>query len=340
MPLVTLATKPCNWSLGGGCAMCGYHLGAASHDVTGQDLVVQTQNIIHRLSSQKYPSLVFTSNGSFLDDGEVPDSIRPVLIRMLKDAGFRFMVTETRPEYISEGRLSAMADSFCPEIKQTEKRYPISISMGLESADDTVLKYCINKGTQKKDYEKAFALLNQMRFYFDCYVLLGKPFLTAREDIEDAIDTIRFAVDHGAEYVFVMVTNLTKYSLISYLHSKGRYQLPSLWRAITLLENLPERYRKAVLIKGINHAPVPPLSYAVTCNICTDMVRSCINFWNMTGDMEHLRSLPACSCRSIFLREELSKEGNPLPMSLRLTTEYRKLAKELDVPPRLLHKIE
>lgn len=341
MPLVTLTTRPCKWSLGGGCGMCGYHLGAATQDVSEENLVNQTKNIIKRLSPKIYPSLVFTSNGSFLDNDEVPDSIRPTLLQALCTAGFRFLISETRPEHITTERLNQMVEAFCPETANTNTtRHRISLSMGLESANDFILRYCINKGACKNDYQNAFSLLSDQRFYFDCYVLLGKPFLTAGEDIDDAIETIRFAVDNGAEYVFVMVVNLTKQSLVSHLHAKGRYQLPSLWRAVTLLESLPDKYRRAVLVKGISHAPVSPLCYAKTCTTCTGAVQSGINFWNMTGDIGHLRSLPQCSCKEAYNREELSLEEAPLPLPQRIQSEYRHLADDFGISSTLLPHVE
>ena len=241
MPLVTLRTNPCRWSMSAGCVMCGYHLGANRGMVTDQHLVAQTRDAIRRLNPAVYPAVVFTSNGSFLDRAEVSDEVRPILLRLLRDAGFRFLVVETRPEYITAARLRAMADAFSPHTAGGTGPHPVSISFGLESSDDFIQQFCINKGRRREDYLKAFDLLRSEGFSFDCYVLLGKPFLTAREDVEDAVRTIRFAIDRGADYVFVMVTNMVDYSLTSYLAERGRYRLPNLWRAVELLERHPRR---------------------------------------------------------------------------------------------------
>lgn len=334
MPLVTLRTNPCRWSMSAGCVMCGYHLGAPRTEVTDENLEAQTQDAIARLDPQRYPSLVFTSNGSFLDPREVSDSVRLRLVAMLREAGFRFLVVESRPEFLKEGQLAAMAKAFSPDSWAEGKGLPISISFGLESANDFVQQYCINKGRRRADYIQAFDRLGQMGFSYDCYVMLGKPFMTAKEDVADAESTIRFAVDHGAEYVFVMVTNLVDYSLTGYLRDRGRYQLPSLWRAVELLERLPERYRRAVMIKGISHAPVPPKHYARTCERCTEHVKGCINFWNQTGDLEHLRSIHPCGCRTDFEQGEWARSvSEPLPE--RIAREYHIIGDELGIDPKL-----
>ena len=332
MPLVTLRTSPCRWASNAGCVMCGYHLGARRTTVEPEHLIAQTKDAIRRLDPKIYPSLVFTSNGSFLDHYEVPDDLRPRLLRMLRNAGFRFVVMETRPEFITRERLHALATAFSPK---AEGRKPLSISFGVESSNNFVQRYCINKGRRSDDYERAFEILHSEGYGIDCYVLLGKPFMTAEEDIIDAIKTIKCAISNGVEYIFVMITNMVDYSLTSYLEERGRYKLPSLWRAVDLLEMLDEHERKFVQIKGISHAPVEPKKYARTCEICTEHVKSALNFWNQTGDFEHIRNIHPCSCREKYQREELGERPRTsLPQ--RVHEAYRQLAAELDIDPRML----
>ena len=335
MPLVTLRTNPCRWSASAGCVMCGYHLGANRQQVTDEMLIAQTEDAISRLNPRVYPSLVFTSNGSFFDQAEVSDEVRPILARKLHEAGFQYLIVESRPEYLTPERLRALAEAFAPNGAASAGRYPLSVSFGLESANDFVQRYCINKGRRRADYLAAFDLLEREGYAYDCYVLLGKPFMTAREDVADAIDTIRFAIDHGADYVFVMVTNMVDYGLTSYLHERGRYQLPSLWRAIELLERLPDCYRRHVQIKGISHAPVLPRYYAQTCELCTEHVKGAINFWNQTGEMEHIRAIHRCGCRQQFAEGEWS-ERSVQTLTERVLQEYRMLAEELDLDRALL----
>ena len=334
MPLVTLRTNPCRWASNAGCVMCGYHLGARRAEVHAEHLIAQTRDAIRRLNPETYPTLVFTSNGSFLDPFEVPDDVRPRLLTMLREAGFRFVVMETRPEFITRERLRDIAKAFSPDTPHGQK-LPLSISFGVESSSDFIQRYCINKGRRRKDYEAAFELLKSEGYGFDCYVLLGKPFLTAQEDVADALTTIRFAIEHGAEYVFVMVTNMVDYSLTAYLEERGRYRLPSLWRAIDLLERLDERERAVVQIKGISHAPVEPRKYARTCEVCTEHVKGALNFWNMTGEYEHIRSIHPCSCRDTYRREEW-EQASPLPLAERIYRAYETLAKELSIDRKLL----
>lgn len=306
MPLATLRTTPCGWSIKSGCLMCGYFTGATNGDITPSHLIAQTKAVIERLDPTIYPAIVFTSNGSFLDPREVPDDLRPKLLGMLQDAGFKFLTCESRVDFITTDRILALKNAFSPQFGST----CISVSIGVESIDSRILSFSINKGVRKSDYIKAFNKLKSLNVPFDCYVLLGKPFLTAKEDIDDALKTIEFAVESGADYVFVMVSNLVKTTMTNTLAMKGLYRLPSLWRAIELLKRLDEKYRHHVQIKGISHSPIFPYLYSSTCEKCTGTVRDALNFWNQTGDFGHIQSIINTCCHNLFLAGEFAEIKN------------------------------
>ncbi len=306
--------------------MCGFFHGASTIHVSDEAILRQTDAAIARLPATIYPVLVFTSNGSFFDSREISDELRPKLFQRIFDSGYRFLVTESRAEFITRDRLRDILDLLEDNHLIQNEKIPFSVSFGLESIDDFVLQYCINKGSSRQQYSRCMELLRELHVPFDCYVLLGKTFLSARQDIDDAVATITFAVDSGADYVFVMVNNLMPGTLNAYLEQKGRYHLPSLWRAVTLLNNLPPSYRRHVTIKGIRHAPVPPARYATTCELCENTVRDSIDLWNMTGDFNHILEIPNCACLDDYLAGELMEHCPSLQASVQ--EHYSLLADE------------
>ena len=312
--------------------MCGYHLGSiSSNSFSEQRLVEQTRWATQRLDSKTYHTLVFTSNGSFLDPHEVPDTVRPKLLQILYGAGFQFVVVETRLEFVNTERLDSILAAIPPLNRgKNNNGQPLSISFGLESQSDFILSTCINKGTNRRAIEEKAGLIRAKGFPIDCYILLGKPFLSAQEDVQDALLSIRMARELGADYIFVMVTNQVDHSLVSHLICQGRQPLPSLWRAVYLLETLPSELRQFVQIKGINHAPYPPKEYATTCPACRERIVLGLNFWNQTGDFEHIRELPKCFCRKRFETEELENAPS-FSLPERVHTAYAQLAQELDI---------
>ncbi|MBF0436738.1 MAG: hypothetical protein HQL77_15385 [Magnetococcales bacterium] len=335
MPLVTLRTKACSWSSVSGCTMCGYHLGSAKQQVVGvDDLLTQTRWVIRRLDPNIYHTLVFTSNGSFLDPDEVPDTVRPELMKMLYEAGFRFVVMESRPGFITPARLDALITTVPYGMRKTGK-IPFSISFGIESASDFILTTCINKGVCVSELADGAAIIQERSITIDGYVLLGKPFLTAQEDCDDALRTIRWASELGANYLFVMVTNRVAGSLANHLIARRHHSLPSLWRAVRLLEMLPASLRRLVQIKGISHAPYPPIEYATTCQGCHDRIVRGLNFWNQTGDFAHIQELPFCACRERFETDEWANRPD-LSLPCRIHKHYLRLASDLDLNPSIV----
>ncbi|MBF0347105.1 MAG: hypothetical protein HQL81_05505 [Magnetococcales bacterium] len=312
--------------------MCGYHLGSSgAHSTRDEDLLEQTRWAIRQLDPALHHTLVFTSNGSFLDPSEVSDTVRPELMRMLYDAGFRFIVVETRPVFVTPARLEALIGVVPDGVRATEG-HPFSISFGIESASDFILAACINKGVRIAELAGKAALIRDRNIPIDGYVLLGKPFLSAREDVDDALETIRWASELGTDYLFVMMTNRVAGSLTNHLFARSCQALPSLWRAVHLLEMLPAPLRRLVQIKGISHAPYPPMEYASTCPSCHDRVVQGLNFWNQTGDFEHIRALPVCICRKRFEAGEWAECPNrPLPH--RIHEHYLRLAADLGLDP-------
>ncbi|HEB79275.1 MAG TPA: hypothetical protein ENI79_02210 [Rhodospirillales bacterium] len=339
MPLVTLRTAPCRWAESSGCTMCGYHLGAASEMATPDQLVRQTEDAMSRLDPRIYPALVFTSNGSFLDPREVPDDLRPRLMGMLARRGYQTVVIETRAQFVTSERLQDLAQGFGILGKGGDCGKTLSVSLGLESCDPFVLAYCVNKGSGPEENFRAINLVKAEGLCFDCYVLLGKLFLSAREDIKDACRSIAIAVDRGTDYVFVMVTNLTRFSLMGHLVDKGRVTLPSLWRAVDLLDALPEALRDKVQIKGISHAPVGPEKYSETCPNCTHRVKDALNFWNQTGDFEHISRLERCSCYQDYLNEEWNTEPTAALFE-RVFEQYQMLAQDFKIDARLAPNLD
>ncbi|MBF0401727.1 MAG: hypothetical protein HQL90_13290, partial [Magnetococcales bacterium] len=212
---------------------------------------------------------------------------------------------------------------------------PLSFSFGVESRSNFILSTCINKGTRAEELVERAHMIRRKGFFLDGYVLLGKPFLSAQEDVEDAIETIHWASGLGAEYLFVMVTNRVAGSLADHLIACGRWSLPSLWRAVRLLEMLPPQLRRLVQIKGINHAPYPPMEYATSCSRCRDQVVQILNFWNQTGDFEHIRELPVCACRERFEAEEWT-EHSEHSLAYRLHESYVRLATDFSIDPGLV----
>lgn len=293
MPLVALKTEPCSWFVNcGGCTMCGYQLATSQNKrPTRENLINQTRYTIRKLSPETYPLITFNAAGNFLNPKEISDSLRPVLLGMLKKAGFKEFNFECRPEFLlNEERVSQLKDYF--DI--------VSVGIGLESSDDFIRNDCLNKGTRIETYLKAARILKRHVIEYDAYIQLGKPFLTAREDVEDAVKTAEFAFENGFTNVILMLCNIQPHTLTHWLWKRNMYEPPMLWASIEVVKRLPRKHRSSVFIKGFNRAEPIPLQFPSNCGKCNMEVADRLVHWNLTGDIEHLDNMPDCECLKVW----------------------------------------
>ena len=305
MPLVALKTIPCGWlRAGGGCTMCGYQLVASLDRIpTEKNIINQTEYTIHTAPSKIYPLITFSTAGSFLDTRELSDELRPKLLKMLADSGYKEFNFESRPEFLlNHERLSQLKEYFDT----------VSVGMGLESKNNLIRNVCVNKGTMLKTYELAAEALQKHNIYYDAYVLVGKPFLTATEDIEDTLKTVQYAFDLGFGRIFLMLCNIQPSTLTYCLYKKGKFEIPMLWSAIEIIKRLPAKDRSRVYIKGFNRAVPMPMELPQNCEKCNIQVMDKLIHWNLTGDFKHIENLPICNCIDQFKERLAVIADNPL----------------------------
>jgi hypothetical protein len=104
----------------------------------------------------------------------------------------KMLVLETRPEFVTEEKIK--------EISNLIPDKHVGISIGLEIKDDFYRTICINKGFTLNQFEHAANIIKKY-LNLRSYVLLKPPFLTEKESIYQAIETINYAFDIGCTTV-------------------------------------------------------------------------------------------------------------------------------------------
>lgn len=300
MPLIALKSNPCKWlRCSGGCSMCGYQLASSlNKKPSDENLINQTKFVIKRCPSKLYPLITFNSSGSFLDPEEISDELRPRLLKLLKEEGYKEFNFECRPEFlINEKRVKQLKEYFDV----------VSVGIGLESIDDFIRNEIIHKGTQISTYLKAIEICKRHNIEYDAYIQMGKPFLTAKEDIEDAIKTAEWAFEHGFSRVFLMPCNIQPSTLTHLLWEKNLFNPPMLWSPIEVIKKLPKEKRKDASVRQFVRAVPTPIIFPQNCEKCTAEVVDKLIHWNMTGDFKHIEDMPKCECLKKF-EDKLKQE--------------------------------
>lgn len=278
--VVILRTPGCSHFRTGGCTMCGYNI-ESDRAVSADDIVRQFDGALARLGDVSMVK-VYTS-GSFLDVREVPEEASSHMLRACADRGARLLV-ESRPEYITSESLEAAL----------ALHDDLELAIGLESANDKVLRYSVNKGFTVADYDRAASVLREEGVDLRTYVLLKPPFLTEREAIEDAVATAAHAAPFSHS-ISVNAVNVQKGTLVERLWRDWSYRPPWLWSALEVVE------RCAGLEPKLLCDPVGGGTRrgAHNCGECDRAILDGLKAFTASQDAGRL-ARPACGCLDMY----------------------------------------
>jgi radical SAM enzyme (TIGR01210 family) len=220
-------TTGCAWYKFSACSMCGY-FNDTSSEIVDENLMRQVDSLYESLDDIKVLK-IFTS-GSFLDPNEVHPAVRDYFIERMKGKIDKLLV-ESRTEYIK------------PEILQPFKRAGIDlrIAIGLESADDYIMKYSINKGSTLKKFIDAATVLQKEKIELRTYLLFKPPFISEKMAIEDIEKSVAIVNQYSAD-ISINPMNIQKNTLVEKLWEKGLYRPPRLYSLARILLDLGDRY--------------------------------------------------------------------------------------------------
>ena len=278
--VIILQTTGCSHFHRGGCSMCGYNIGS-SGNIAPKDVSKQFARAIEELG--KIDLLKVYTSGSFLDEREIPVEQADQILRHCSDNHTRLLF-ESRPEFVTPEALDRV-------IRVHDQ---IELALGLESANDKVLRCSINKGFTVKDYDDAVRALEDRRVDIRTYVLLKPPFLTEAEAVDDAKATIAH-VAKNSKTISLNPVNVQKGTLVERLWKNWAYRSPWLWSVLDVL--------KASRDCGKNVICDPTGGGkergAHNCGKCDDVILDSIKTYSQTQDSSRLGS-PECDCREIW----------------------------------------
>jgi radical SAM enzyme (TIGR01210 family) len=218
--VIIFRTRGCYWARKSGCSMCGY-VNDVAIEVTEDDLRTQLESVLPEHHGQPFVK-VYTS-GNFFDEREVFPEVRAAILKGLGERCEKVMVETlshlVRREPLEEGM--RLAQKF-------------EIALGLESANDVVLRHAVNKMWGLREHVRAAELAHEVGATVKSYLLLKPPFLTEREAIEDTVETAH-AVDAASDTISINPMNVQRNTVVDYLFSRAEYRPPWLWSVAEVL---------------------------------------------------------------------------------------------------------
>lgn len=278
--VIILRTSGCSHFHKGGCSMCGYNI-ESDRSISADDIVKQFDGALSGLG--EVAMLKVYTSGSFLDGREVPEGAAKRVLGECEDRGMRLLV-ESRPEYITADGLDELLAA----------HGDIELAIGLESANDKVLRHSINKGFTVADYDRAATLMKERGMDLRTYVLLKPPFLTEREAVEDAVAT----AGHAAPFshaISVNAVNIQKGTLVERLWKDWSYRPPWLWSALEVARRCAGLGPK-LLCDPVGGGTVRG---AHNCGECDQVILDGLKAFTASQDPSRL-ARPECECEGMY----------------------------------------
>lgn len=302
--VVTLRGPGCGWvTRGGGCVMCGHHAGTTRGVVPSpEEYLAQFRTEIGRYSCDGVEIISIYNSGSVLNPDEIPpDVLEHILCDIRSLPSIHKVVLETRAEYVTGERVRRLRDVLGPG-------KIISIAIGLETSDDERRAFCLNKGCTLGEIARAVEAARGLA-EIQLYILLGLPFLTEGEAVDDAIRSIRRAHDIGAGEIHIEPLTIQKFTLLEKLYRSGLYRLPSLYSIYEVLRAVVPEIQPYV--SPFLHMPLPEV-IPRGCPSCTDrLIDGLLKGYNISRDRESLE-YPSCECMAAWRKRMEERDSRPL----------------------------
>ncbi|HEC81698.1 MAG TPA: TIGR01210 family radical SAM protein [Thermoplasmatales archaeon] len=285
--VMILKTSGCRWSRYSGCTMCGYFNDSLEKSAEPDELIAQTKHALSLYNGEEGIK-IFTS-GSFLDDNEIPNKLQiNILKRCAEQNKVKKISVESRPEFINKEKIREIRDSIKPVM--------LEVSIGLESANDTVLQNAINKGFKFKDYKEAVSVLKKENILVKTYVLIKPPFLTEHEAIQDSVNTVKKIKDMTDTISFNPVS-VHRNTLVEYLWKRGEYRPPWLWSIIEILRRSKEMASGLEIKCDVTGGGTRRGAH--NCKTCNSEILEAIRKFSLKQDTNVFNGLE-CSCKQTW----------------------------------------
>jgi len=274
--VLILRTSGCRWAHHSGCTMCGYF--RETYDAGEREIARQMREAMKEYGGEEVVK-IFTS-GSFLDEKEIPLEMQKKILKSFGEA--KKIIIESRPEFT--GNLRFLEDE------------RIEVAMGLESANNRVLEYSINKGFTFEGWMEGARKVKEYGASLKVYILIKPPFLTEKDAIRDAYESVERVRDIADTISFNPVAIHGK-TLVEYLWKRNLYRPPWLWSVVEVIKKSRKIFDgviKCDVVAGGKRRG------AHNCGECDRDFLHAIREFSLTQNEEIFKKLD-CSCREEWM---------------------------------------
>lgn len=288
-------SNQCKNDLNGSCLMCDY---GYMQQMGSVEKYIKEMNTILSEHAENINYLLLCTNGSILDTYQISNEILAAILVEAQKCSIPNIIIETHYNDVTKDKLDLIYQII-------EK--PVTIEMGLETINPIYQNAFFMKGINIKEYLSKIQLIKGYDYNIELNIMLGLPFLSPKQQIDDAINTIEWAVRQGCSPVLFPL-NIKYYTFLRYLYDHKTYEPISLWLVIILLDKLSDKALKGINIawygnRDESYSKDSPTIMPQTCRICNSILNKLFQDFLRTDKVEERKLLisnlmkhPACEC--------------------------------------------
>jgi radical SAM enzyme (TIGR01210 family) len=309
--IIYLRSSGCRWAISvrknsiellPGCFDCEHSLAGSTFGkkIPARQYITQFERALQGHNLDLHPVLCVYNEGNFFNEEELPREARlAILNRIAQIDSVKSVIVESLPAYLTSKNLS--------EAKHILGSRNFEVGIGLESANPTIRKLCVNKSYSLEEFKKAVELVKCCNAQVLAYVLLKPAFLYEIEAIRDAVAAAQYAFETGVNYVSIEPVNISNFNMSGELNRISKYRSCWLWSVIEVVRQASEF--GTVRLGGEQFQP-QYTRHAFNCEKCNKVFYDAFQVYNSSHNIDVLLSLE-CECRGEWLKD-LEVQRQPL----------------------------
>ena len=210
---ICFRSRGCSNYLAGSCIMCDYGLGT---NITKEEMEIAFDKAIFE-SKRDIKILLLNTYGSILDTNEISTECFNALLDKLKCSNIKRIIFETHYNTITEEKLKL--------IKKELKDKIICFELGFETSNEEIRRNNLLKKIDNEKFKETIKLIHSFGMGVIINLLVEIPFLTTKEQLEDALSSIEWCISNDADEIDLFPINVKPYTLLKELYYSNDYDV-------------------------------------------------------------------------------------------------------------------
>lgn len=300
---ICFKSKGCSNYLAGYCIMCDYGVGT---NLTKEEVEISFDNAIKKCSKNT-KILLLNTYGSILDETEMNKDCFYALLKKIKQTTIPKVIFETHYCTITKNKLNL--------IRTILDNKKISIELGFETSNETIRENNLLKYIDNNKFVETIKLIHSFDISVIANLLVGIPFLTSKEQLENAIESIKWCEEHEIDEIDLFPINIKPYTLLYKLHEDNAYEIISHWLLIEVLNRVPVHYLSNIYLawygnRELEYNDGEHSIFPRSCELCHNNLMEFYKNFLSNNDIKYRKDLitdlisnSKCSCYQNILRK-------------------------------------